>query len=56
MSDDPTIAPGDEAHPDAPAAAEVPGEHCGGKGTHDDGSTCPVCDGTGVTVDVVGGG
>lgn len=50
------MAPGDEAPPGEPAAAENKCEHCDGKGTHEDGEQCPVCGGTGVVEEAVGGG
>ena len=55
MTDEP-MKPGDEAPPQEPAAAENTCEHCSGKGTHEDGTTCPVCRGTGVIQEAVGGG
>ena len=50
------MAPGDELPADAPNAGQVPCEHCGGTGRHEDGSECPVCAGTGFVEEAVGGG
>ena len=44
----------DEFKPKKEAASHAPHEspcdHCNGTGNHDDGSTCPKCDGTGVII------
>jgi len=57
MTDDPTdtTSPGDELPEDNPNAGRDVCQACGGSGELD-GSTCPVCDGTGETVEAVGGG
>lgn len=55
MTDEQDMRPGDEAPPEEPAAAENTCEHCGGTGRHE-GETCPVCHGTGVVEEAVGGG
>jgi hypothetical protein len=47
--------PGDQARPGTPGTGEVICGHCGGRGKHSDGSTCPVCGGTGKVIVGVGG-
>jgi hypothetical protein len=49
MSDDPELAPGDEAPEEEPSAAENICPECGGDG-------CDNCGGTGTVVEAVGGG
>lgn len=46
--------PGDEDAPGTPQTAENVCPHCAGKGTHADGSACPVCGGTGKVTEIVG--
>lgn len=48
--------PGDEAPEGTPGSAENTCRHCGGKGKMADGATCPVCDGTGLVNEELGGG
>ena len=50
------MKPGDEAPPEEPSAATNTCEHCGGTGKHENGETCPVCQGTGEVQEAVGGG
>ena len=53
---DEQMKPGDEAPPEEPASGKVPCEHCGGTGKHENGETCPECQGTGEVRAAVGGG
>jgi DnaJ-class molecular chaperone len=55
MNDDRTN-PGDEAAPGTPGTGENLCPHCNGKGRHEDGSECPVCDGTGKVIEGLAGG
>ena len=49
------MAPGDEAPPGTEGTGEDICDHCSGKGKHEDGSTCPVCEGKGTVIKGVGG-
>jgi DnaJ-class molecular chaperone len=48
--------PGDEAPVGTPGSAENTCRHCGGSGRMQDGSTCTVCEGTGLVTVEIGGG
>jgi hypothetical protein len=48
--------PGDEAPEGTPGSAENICRHCGGSGRMQDGTTCPVCAGTGRVTEELGGG
>ena len=52
---DEPMAPGDEAPPSQPAAAENACPDCEGTGRRD-GKPCPSCGGTGSISEAVGGG
>ena len=49
------MAPGDEAPPQEPTAADMACEDCDGTGEID-GQTCPSCEGSGLVEEGVGGG
>jgi hypothetical protein len=53
---DPDSNPGDEAAPGTPGTGENLCPHCSGKGTHADGTECPVCGGTGKVIEGLAGG
>lgn len=50
-----SLKPGDQAPPGTPGAGENVCRHCGGSGRMPDGSTCTVCEGTGVVTEEIGG-
>lgn len=54
--DDRGLAPGDQAAPGTPGAAENVCPMCRGDGVILSGETCPTCEGTGRIVEGIGGG
>jgi rubrerythrin len=50
----PKLNPGDQADPDTPGAGENVCRECNGTGKLDD-KECPICGGTGVVIEEIGG-
>ena len=55
MTDQPELAPGDDAEPETPGTGEDLCPRCGGTGEVA-GADCPQCEGTGKVVQGIGGG
>ena len=55
MTDQPELAPGDDAEPGTPGTGEDLCPRCGGTGKVA-GADCPQCEGTGKVVQGIGGG
>ncbi len=51
----PKLNPGDQADPDTPGAGENVCRECNGSGKLGD-RECPICGGTGVVIEEIGGG
>lgn len=50
------LNPGDEAAPGTPGSGENVCSHCKGRGVMEDGGQCPMCGGTGIVIEGIGGG
>ena len=55
MTDQPELAPGDDAEPGTPGTGEALCPRCGGTGRVA-GAECPQCEGAGNVVEGIGGG
>jgi DnaJ-class molecular chaperone len=53
---DSAMSPGDQVPPGTAGSGENICPDCGGRGRLRSGQQCPTCDGTGVVIEVVGGG
>ncbi|MEC5160545.1 DnaJ-class molecular chaperone [Janthinobacterium sp. CG_23.3] len=53
---DQAVNPGDEAAPGTPGSGEDTCRHCRGRGVMENGSQCPMCGGTGLVIEGIGGG
>jgi hypothetical protein len=54
-SDQPKLNPGDQADPDTPGAGENICRECQGTGKLGE-KECPICGGTGIVIEEIGGG
>lgn len=55
-SEHPHLSPGDAAPPETPGTGENVCRTCKGTGRLASGEPCPICEGTGVVIEGIGGG